>query len=190
MKWLCCLSVMLLLSGCTRAEETVASMGAEWSAPTVTVQPVAVPTAEPQIVERVPYVGRFTVAAVGIDVACYNSAEQAVVDAADSAAYFDYGGHKVIADHVNQSFGGLSQCVAGDRAQLETEWGVENYACVAVINGHNTGYDLTDENYVTIEELYPDTLVCYTCSSGWQNVTISFFEPISAPPTALVIEGE
>jgi hypothetical protein len=125
---------------------------------------------------------------VGVDVACYDSAAQGVVNAADSAAYFAYGAHMVIADHVNQSFSGLLDCAVGDVAQLTKDGGTEQYQCVAVIDGHNTGYDLTDENYTSIGELYPGTLVCYTCKNGWQNVTISFFEPIAAePPTMLEV---
>ena len=184
MKWVCCLFVALLLSGCANGAETMAKVQVT-PVPTITAEKV-----QPAVTEKPPYVGRFSVPSVGVDVACYYSAAQAVVDAADSAAYFDCSGHKVIADHVNQSFDGLKNCAVGDTAQVVGENGPEQYQCVAVSDGHNTGYDLTDENYVSIGELYPGTLVCYTCRNGWQNVTISFFEPIAAePPTALEAMG-
>ena len=124
-----------------------------------------------------PYVGRFSVPDVGVNVGCYGSSAQAVADANDSAAYFDACGHTVIADHVNQGFGAIKGCTVGDQAQLTTETGEERYVCVGSIQGHNTGKALTDENYTPIDELYPDTLVCYTCNDNWQNVTIVFFAP-------------
>ena len=136
---------------------------------------VANATLRTEIELPVNYLGRFTVPAAGVDVACYGSSAQAVADANDSAAYFDACGHTVIADHVNQGFGAIKGCAIGDRAQLTTEKGEETYVCVGSIQGHNTGKELTDENYTPIDELYPDTLVCYTCNDNWQNVTIVFF---------------
>lgn len=57
------------------------------------------------IVERTSnYVGRFQIPSVGVDVACYSSMAQSVVDARDSAAYFHACGHRIIADHVHQGF--------------------------------------------------------------------------------------
>ena len=123
------------------------------------------------------YVGRFLIPRVGVDVACYESSAQSVADARDSAAYFYACGHRVIADHVNQGFDAIKGCREGDTAQLVTEQGAEELICVAVIQGHNTGSALTDENYTPINAMYPDALVCYTCNDNWQNVTIVFFVP-------------
>ena len=36
---------------------------------------------------------------------------------------------------------------------------------------------LTDSDYNSIEGMYPDALVCYTCNGNWRNVTIVFFAP-------------
>ena len=121
------------------------------------------------------YYGRFQIPAVGVDVACYNSGAQSVVDARDSAAYFYACGHQVIGDHVHQGFGAIKRCRVGDTAQLVTPHGVERYTCVGQIRGHNTGTELTDWDYKPIDDLYPDTLVCYTCNDNWKNVTIVFF---------------
>ena len=122
------------------------------------------------------YFGRFLIPSVGVDVACYSSMAQSVVDARDSAGYFRACGHRIIADHVHQGFGAIKRCRPGDKAQLVTDDGVEVFTCVAVIQGHNTGTQLTDAAYQPIDELYPDALVCYTCNDTWQNVTIVFFE--------------
>lgn len=138
---------------------------------------VANATLRTEIELPVNYLGRFTVPAAGVDVACYESSAQSVVDARDSAAYFYACGHWIIADHVHQGFGAIKGCKAGNTAYLETERGRTEYTCVDTIQGHNTGKELTDGDYQPIDELYPDTLVCYTCNDNWQNVTIVFFAP-------------
>ena len=122
------------------------------------------------------YYGRFQIPDVGVDVACYESAEQSVVDAKDSAAYFYACGHWIIGDHVNQGFGAIKGCTVGDTARMVTPHGVEQYTCVGLLRGHNTGTELTDWDYKPITDLYPDTLVCYTCNENWRNVTMVFFE--------------
>ena len=130
-------------------------------------------------VEAAPFVGRFSVPSVSVDVACYDSASQATVDAADSAAYFFSCGHTIIGDHVNQGFSAIKSCSVGTTACLKTENGEARYTCVDVIQGHNTGTALTDAAYCSIENLYPGALVCYTCNENWQNVTLVFFVPDS-----------
>ena len=129
------------------------------------------------------YIGRFVISSSGVNVACYNSASQATVDASDSAAYFRTNGHVAIGDHVNQGFSAIKSCSVGTKATLTTSNGVENYTCVGVIKGHNTGEDLTDANYKSIEDLYPGALVCYTCDGNWQNVTLVFFYPDNGKET-------
>ena len=123
------------------------------------------------------YVGRFSVPGVGVDVACYDSSEQSVVDKKDSAAFFYDCGHTIIGDHVDQGFGALKSVEVGQQAQLNTPDGIEGYKCVDIIQGHNTGMELTDANYTNIAEMYPDALVAYTCNGNWKDVTILFFMP-------------
>ena len=127
------------------------------------------------------YVGRFKIPAVGVNVACYASSSQATVDAADSAAYFYTSGHLTIADHKHQGFSAIRSCSKGMKASLSTSSGTKNYICVDRINGHNTGYELTDANYNSIDSMYPGTLVLYTCNENWQNVTIVFLKLEGAP---------
>ena len=127
------------------------------------------------------YVGRFKIPAVGVNVACYASSSQATVDAADSAAYFYTSGHLTIADHKHQGFSAIRSCSKGMKASLSTSSGTKNYICVDRINGHNTGYELTDANYNSIDSMYPGTLVLYTCNENWQNITIVFLKLEGAP---------
>ena len=47
-----------------------------------------------------------------------------------------------------------------------------------VILGHNTGSDLTDNNYNSVVRKWnPNGITLYTCVNGWRNVRIAFFEP-------------
>lgn len=119
------------------------------------------------------FVGRFKIASVGVDVACYFSSSQATVDAKDSAACFTASGHTIIGDHKHQGFSTIKSCEPGTKAIF----GSTEYTCIDIIKGHNTGYELTDANYNNIANLYPGALVCYTCNDNWRNVTIVFFAP-------------
>lgn len=118
-----------------------------------------------------PYAGTFSIPAFGLSVPCYSSISQDVVDAANSAAYFHLQNHLIIADHVNQNFYKIKSCYAGVKAYMG---GVE-YECVTVMQGRNDGHRLT-ANGQDISEIYPGTLVAYTCNSNWQSVTIVFFK--------------
>lgn len=141
-------------------------------------KPTTPPVTEPPSDEKEypdDYLGRFKIPSVGVNVACYKSAAQSVVDAKDSAAYFYSSGHAIIADHVDQGFSAIKSCVKWTSAKLETPNGTRYYTCVGKINGHNTGVELTDSNYNSIKDLYPGALVCYTCNGSWQNVVIVFF---------------
>lgn len=125
------------------------------------------------------YIGRFKISSVGVNVACYAGSEQSIVDAKDSAAYFYGFGHIIIGDHKHQGFSAIKSCSVGTKAQMVTKNGTETFTCVGKIQGHNTGYELTDANYVPINDLYPGSIACYTCNDNWKNVTIVFFMPDS-----------
>ena len=124
------------------------------------------------------YVGRFKIPDCNIDVAIYEGSSQTVVDAVDSAVYFYSWKHWIIGDHNNQGFDKIKNCKNGTEAIIETQNGVYQYKCVAKIQGHNTGTELTDINYNNIKALYPNTLVCYTCNEHWTNITLVFFEKV------------
>jgi outer membrane biosynthesis protein TonB len=125
------------------------------------------------------YIGRFKISSVGVNVACYAGSEQSIVDAQDSAAYFYGFGHIIIGDHKHQGFSAIKSCSVGTKARMVTKNGTETFTCVGKIQGHNTGYELTDANYVPINNLYPGSIACYTCNDNWKNVTIVFFMPDS-----------
>ena len=121
-------------------------------------------------------VGRWVISSQNINVACYESMEQSVCDAKDSACYFKLGSQMVIADHWNQGFDGIKKCQPGTTAYMETENGRQNYVCTKIFKGHNTG-GLTDEEYNPIDDWNPGGITCYTCNGNWRNIVIVFFQP-------------
>ena len=133
--------------------------------------------------------GRLTIPDVGVDVALYNASlyggSQGIVDAHDSAAYMQdaWGLYNsvLIADHWNQGFDAMKSSVPdATKAYAKTSSGTIEYICVANFTGHNTGRDLTDDDYKRITNLYSDGLIMYTCNDHWSNVTITFWAPMSS----------
>ena len=126
------------------------------------------------------YFGRWIIQSCGIDVACYLSLSQDVVDAEDAAAFFQLGDQYVIGDHSNQDFRSLSLCQSGDLACLETENGIAVYVCTAVLQGHNTEDTITDNDGNSIEYgINTGGITCYTCNDSWQNIHIALFSPVA-----------
>ena len=121
--------------------------------------------------------GRWSVPEVGIDVAVFCSNEQSVVDAIDSAAFFEYGNNYLLGDHWNQGFEAIKNCQPGMAASFDTLEGNNKYLCVDVITGHNTGKSITDDSGVNLRD-YPlqDAIICYTCNDSWKNITIVIFQ--------------
>ena len=136
------------------------------------------------------YIGRFKIPEVGVNVACYAGNAQYIVDNKDSAAFFTAWSHQIIADHNNQGFEKVKKCEVGTIATFSVDGEILNYKCVAKMLGHNTGKILTDENYISISGIYPDTLVCYTCNENWQNITMVFFELIQDFDTKTEVDLE
>ena len=119
------------------------------------------------------FYGRLYIPSVGIDVALYRGISQSVTDRKDSAAIFTYGSYdgEIIADHNNQDFSKLLNVVVGTTGYIRLKNGnVINIKCIEVINGHNTGTKLTDNNYRVVMGKY-DYLM-YTCRNGWKNIRI------------------
>ena len=121
--------------------------------------------------------GRWSVPEVGIDVAVFCSNEQSVVDAIDSAAFFQYGTNYLLGDHWNQGFEAIKNCQPGMTASFDTLEGNNKYLCVDVITGHNTGKSVTDDSGVDLRD-YPlqNAIICYTCNDSWENITIVIFQ--------------
>lgn len=126
------------------------------------------------------YFGRWIVQSRGIDVACYLSLAQNVVDAEDAAAFFQFGDQYIVADHCDQDFNSLDSCQPGDLACLETEDGIAIYVCTAIVRGHNTERDITDDAGNSIGYGFnTGGITCYTCGDNWQNIYVVLFSPIA-----------
>lgn len=138
-------------------------------------------TSDPdQFGEEARYLGRWIIQSCGIDVACYLSYSQDVVDGQDAAAFFQMGDQYIIGDHSNQDFERLSACRPGDLACLETEEGIAVYVCTAAVQGHNSEKTITDDAGNSIEYGFnPGGITCYTCNDKWQNIHIILFSPIA-----------
>lgn len=125
------------------------------------------------------FVGRLHVPDAGIDVALYRGADQSITDRADSANIFALQGYpgEIIADHYNQEFAGLFAAEVGMHGCIHLRDGDVIYIeCVDVFNGHNTGYDLTDEAGVSV--IGREDYAMYTCRNGWRNVLICLWDTI------------
>lgn len=124
------------------------------------------------------YVGRFKIDDVNINVGLYGNNQQSTTDKIDSANYWTNGKGYIIADHNNQGFLKLKNVKVGNIGRIEFKDGiVKKYKCVEVIDGHNTGTDITDEKY---NSLYGNhDLMCYTCKENWNNVIICMFDEIN-----------
>lgn len=123
--------------------------------------------------------GRIYIDAAGVDVAVFYTKDlytlQNLVDAADSAAMFDwYDGNQMIADHNYQGFSAIGKCAPGTCAELVTRDGNKYYSCEEVIyNGWNAGTSLTYPDHTPIGSRYTGRLVMYTCSAGGTvNITV------------------
>lgn len=125
------------------------------------------------------FCGRLHIPAAGIDVALYRGYNQTITDRKDSANLFVWNGcpGEVIADHSNQDFCNLFSVGVGTTGYIQNADGsVINIVCVAVLNGHNTGSDLTDEDGVSVMGMAAYTM--YTCRNGWQNVRICLWDRV------------
>ena len=153
--------------------------------PTETESPVQA-THEPQVNlndNRSGFIGRLVIPSVGIDLACRESFDgvtaQKYVDEKDSAAIYWVKNARVVADHNNQGFANLSKVNIGDNAELYLKDGSQvSYVVVNKFQGHNTEYELTDNDYNCIFDDNIGGLTLYTCYAGWRNVWIVFLQPV------------
>ena len=123
------------------------------------------------------FYGRLYVPDAKIDVALYSGNGQGICDRKDSANIYSLGivEGKTIADHNNQEFSKLFSVEVGMKGYIQLENGdIINIMCTEVFNGHNTGYDLTDEDGNSVMGT-PDYLM-YTCRNGWQNIRICIWK--------------
>ena len=122
------------------------------------------------------YYGRLCIPGAGIDVGLYYGADQAICDRQDSANIFSMSVFDglYIADHNTQEFGKLSNVTVGMQGYLQLPDGTSfNIVCTDVLNGHNTGKYIVDENGNA--NLDADYLM-YTCRNGAQNILICLWK--------------
>lgn len=120
-----------------------------------------------------PLYGRLNIPSAGIDVALYNSYEQSVCDAQDSACFFHLNNNPgmTIADHNYQAFRTLTSVAPGAKAVISEANGGKIYLqCVEVYNGHNTASALTDNNGNIVTSTHD--FLTYTCLDSTQNIRI------------------
>ena len=124
-----------------------------------------------------PEVGVLSIPSACISVALFDSAEQSVVDAQNSAAYFRAGSH-IIADHNNQAFKALKNVSIGDAAIIHRMDGSNiRLICVDKYNGKNTGHELVDANGRNV--MADHAYLMYTCrikGFGARHIIITQWE--------------
>ena len=120
--------------------------------------------------------GRLRVPSVGINVAVFSVNSQATIDALDSAAIYGGNGGTTIADHQNQGFRAIANCVPGSTvAYIDTPEGTQKYICSVRMTGHNVTTALTDES---LNVFTYDGLIMYTCRDNSYNIWIVCFDPV------------
>lgn len=88
---------------------------------------------------------------------------QKIVDFRDSAAYFEFNGQNVIADHNHQGFHKIINISIGDFAYIKkTDGSIENYQMTDKFEGKNIVYDLVDLSGNSVLN-GKNSLVMYTC---------------------------
>lgn len=120
--------------------------------------------------------GRLRIPSVGINVALFAVNTQATIDAPDSAAIYGGNGGTTIADHQNQGFRAIANCVPGSTvAYIDTPEGTQRYICSVRTMGHNVTTALTDDS---LNVFSYGGLIMYTCRDNSYNIWIVCFDPV------------
>lgn len=125
------------------------------------------------------FYGRLYIPDAKLDVALYRGNSQAICDRQDSANIFTWitGIGEIIADHNNQEFAKLYSVEKGMLGYIQlTDGTIINIECVDIIDGHNTGYELLDNNKV--DATGKTDYLMYTCRDGWYNIRIWYWNEI------------
>ena len=115
--------------------------------------------------------GRLRIPSVGINVAVFSINSQATIDARDSAAIYGGNGGTTIADHSNQGFSRIANCVPGSTvAYIDTPEGTQRYICSVRMTGHNVSTALTDD---ALNVFTYGGLIMYKRRRCWKGKTSS-----------------
>lgn len=143
------------------------------TAPTVVEKPLnkkpTKPTEPPKLYAN--YYGRLHIPEIGVNVALYYGASQAITDRKDSANIFSMSMFNglYIADHNTQAFKKLHKVLPGTKGYIELQNGDIRYIeCIDIFDGYNTGKLITNKSGQT--NFQADYLM-YTCKKG-QNIVI------------------
>ena len=125
------------------------------------------------------FYGRLYIPDAKIDVALYKGNSQGITDRKDSANIFTWitGCGEIIADHCTQDFGKLFSVEVGTLGYIRLSDGtIINIECVDIIDGHNTGYELLDNDKA--DATGKTDYLMYTCRDGWYNIRIWYWNKI------------
>lgn len=123
-------------------------------------------------------VGRLYIPSINMTpVACIDSYQQSVTDAADSANIWKNFGGIVIADHVHQNFSPLKYVRVGTTATIDCGNGTYTLECVEVNSKFYCGPHGDFREAFNKDDLY-GYIVMYTCN-GWPNVTATLWRVTS-----------
>ena len=104
-----------------------------------------------------------------------SGSNQSICDKPNSALYAELDELRLIADHDGQGFARLKRSIPGKtKAYLAKGDVIETYVCKKIIHGHNTVYEITDNNYNPIVWDHSG-FITYTCNGSWQNVLIVYW---------------
>lgn len=118
--------------------------------------------------------GRLTIGSYSAKL--YNGSSQAIVDAADSAAYMPWGSKVFIADHASQGFRIIRTLNPGATAEISDNAGTTSLTMASSYQGTNTGngINLNDGRYA--ENVSDGNYVLYTCNdSTGVSVTVTYW---------------
>lgn len=104
---------------------------------------------------------------------------QEITDAWNSSYGFWMDGHFIIADHAYQGFKGIRFAPIGTIAYYTSGGTIATLQKVGEVQGYNTGYGLLVSDGSSIYDLYPNSVVMYTCNDAYgYNITITFWNYI------------
>ncbi len=131
--------------------------------------------------------GRLYLPTISLTVGVYNANiyknenynAQTIVDNKDSAAYYEFKGKYIIADHNYQGFSRINNLNINDKAYIKTTNNqVIIYQMKNKFIGVNTHKDLQDLNGNSIENM-EGSLAMYTCYDRNNKITITLWEQVS-----------
>lgn len=128
--------------------------------------------------------GRIYIPSINLDVAVYYAHvwegkdynAQTIVDAKDSAAFYELGNQYIIADHNYQGFNKLSRVNKNTKAYIIRADGTRvNLKVKNIFLGKNIVYDLVNSEGISIQNL-DSSLVLYTCYDNKETILITQWE--------------